>query len=59
MPVEDVHVVHGQEIEELLDKRDGEEMPRTVEVHASPTEPRSVGDGGRCQGPGVRRQTLA
>ena len=34
--------MHGQEVEELLDKRDGEEMSRTVEMHASPREPRCI-----------------
>ena len=44
MPVEHIHIVHGQQIEELLHELDAEEMTRAVEMHASPREPRTVGD---------------
>ena len=44
MPVEDIHIVHGQQVEELLHECDGEEMTRAVEVHTSPREPRTVRD---------------
>ena len=44
MPVKDVHVMKRQQVDELLDKRDGEEMTRAVEVHTAPREARCVGD---------------
>ena len=44
MPVEHIHIVHGQQVEELLHELDAEEMTRAVEMHATPREPRTVGD---------------
>ena len=42
VPVEDVHLVERQEIDVFLDELHGEEMPRDVEVHSPPGEPRGV-----------------
>ena len=46
MPMEDVHVMQGQQVDELLHELHREEMTGTVKVHASPRETWCIGDDG-------------
>ena len=44
MPMEDVHIVHGQQVDELLYKRHRKEMTRTVKMHTTPGKTRGIGN---------------
>ena len=44
MPVENVHIMERQQVNELLHEVDGPEMAGAVEMHPSPGESRGVGD---------------
>ena len=47
--MESVHVVEGQQVDELLYELHREEMTGTVKVHAAPTETWCIGDNGSRQ----------
>ena len=44
MPVEHIHIVHGQQVDVFLDESHWEEMTRAIEVHATIGETWCVGD---------------
>ena len=47
VPMESVHVVHSEQVDELLDKGHREKMAGTVEMHTPPGKTRSIRDGNR------------
>ena len=49
VPVEHIHIMKGQEVDELLDELYRKEMARAVEMHASPREARRIGNNGGRQ----------
>ena len=46
VPMEHIHIMQCQQIDELLDEFNREEMARAVKMHATPREARRIGNNG-------------